>query len=251
MADMMSRVWWQITIAVSSVTDVVKMNTAMIIPNAVGIYTTDNKVRPIRVCTVQPRLLILALFGLCSWGACCRKWLWPQRDATTLLYAEALCYWARVILPRSISCTFVQNVYILPADKPSSQNNCLALSLYKTARFRRGRIFNDCPITKIFENVSVNKNSKSTVFLYFIKLLETQRFNFHIFVNFCLTAYISFNMWRQQLWVFSSNMTGDLVIYRRRFLHFLVSISSKIRCVCDVYFLIHSFKIKCVSNFRS
>jgi len=35
----------QIKISVSSVTDVVKMNTAVIIPNAVGIFTADNKVR--------------------------------------------------------------------------------------------------------------------------------------------------------------------------------------------------------------
>jgi len=35
----------QIRIAVSAVTDVVKMNTAMFIPNAVGIFTASNKVR--------------------------------------------------------------------------------------------------------------------------------------------------------------------------------------------------------------
>jgi len=35
----------QIKIPVSSVTDIVKMNTAMIIPNAVGIFTATNKVR--------------------------------------------------------------------------------------------------------------------------------------------------------------------------------------------------------------
>jgi len=37
--------WLQIRIAVSSVTDVVKMNTVMIIPNAVGIFTASHKVR--------------------------------------------------------------------------------------------------------------------------------------------------------------------------------------------------------------
>ena len=36
--------WLQIKISVSSVTDVVKMNTAMIIPNAVGIFTDSHKV---------------------------------------------------------------------------------------------------------------------------------------------------------------------------------------------------------------
>ena len=37
--------WLQIKIAVSSVTDIIKMNTVMIIPNAVGIFTAADKVR--------------------------------------------------------------------------------------------------------------------------------------------------------------------------------------------------------------
>ena len=43
-ADADAAGWLQIKISVSSVTDVVKMNTAMIIPNAVGIFTDSHKV---------------------------------------------------------------------------------------------------------------------------------------------------------------------------------------------------------------
>ena len=56
MTMMMMRL--QIKIPVSSVTDIVKMNTAMIIPNAVGIFTASNKVRRIAGALQQLRPLI-------------------------------------------------------------------------------------------------------------------------------------------------------------------------------------------------